>query len=75
MSTWFFLQRRDKRESDYQDDLVIKELNRFKSLLDSFLKLRKHTDERSRILEMKVLDLEHRNRRNELPNSEPESST
>ena len=75
MSTWFFLQRRDQRESDYQDDLVIKELNRFKSLLDSFLKLRKHTDERSRILEMKVLDLEHQNRRNELPNSEPESST
>lgn len=42
MATWFFLQRIEKRESDYQDELVNKELNRYRSLLESFMKYRKN---------------------------------
>jgi hypothetical protein len=30
-----------KKDSDYQDDMVIKELNRYRSLLDGFMKFRK----------------------------------
>jgi len=41
MASWFFLDRQVKRESDYQDDLVNKELNRYRSLLDTLLKFRK----------------------------------
>lgn len=74
MSAWFFLHRRDQHESDYQDDLVIKELNRFKSLLDSFLKLRRHLDDRAHILEMKVMSADDENQRNEMANSNSEST-
>ena len=75
MSAWFFLHRRNQRESDYQDDLVVKELNRFKSLLDSFLKLRWHVDQQSHILEMKVMSADDENQRNQIQNSDYKSST
>lgn len=42
LATWFFLQRIDKREGDYQDESVNKELNRYRSLLDSLMKYRKN---------------------------------
>ncbi len=41
MASWFFLQRREQRESDIQDDLLIKEVNRYQNLLGQFMKYRK----------------------------------
>jgi hypothetical protein len=41
MASWFFIERYDKRESDYHDDLIVKEINRFQSLLAQFQKYRK----------------------------------
>jgi len=41
MANWFFLDRQSRKESDYQDELVHRELNRYRTLLDSFLKFRK----------------------------------
>jgi hypothetical protein len=74
MASWFFLDRIGRKESDYQDELVIKELNRYKSLLDGFMKFRKVQ------LDYKMLDVDRGekytgNKRNELPNSNLESST
>jgi len=40
-ATWFFLDRQTRKESDYQDDMVNRELNRYKTLLDTFMKFRK----------------------------------
>lgn len=40
-SSWYFLDRLGKKESDYQDDLVIKELNRYRSLLQDYMRFRK----------------------------------
>ncbi len=41
MASWFFLQGREQRESDLQDDLLIKEVNRYQNLLGQFMKYRK----------------------------------
>jgi hypothetical protein len=41
MASWFFIERYDKRETDYHDDLIVKEINRFQSLLAQFQKYRK----------------------------------
>jgi hypothetical protein len=41
IASWYFLDRMGKKDSDYQDDMVIKELNRYRSLLDGFMKFRK----------------------------------
>ena len=41
MASWYFLQRREQRESDFQDDLLIKEVNRYQNLLGQFIKYRK----------------------------------
>ena len=41
MSAWFFLQRRDQREQDFQDENVIKELNRYQATFSQLLKYRK----------------------------------
>lgn len=40
-SSWYFLDRLGKKESDYQDDLVIKELNRYRTLLQDYMRFRK----------------------------------
>lgn len=40
-SSWYFLDRMHRKESDYQDDLVIKELNHYRSLLQDYMKFRK----------------------------------
>lgn len=40
-ASWYFLDRMGKKDSDYQDDMVIKELNRYRSLLEGFMKFRK----------------------------------
>jgi hypothetical protein len=47
LASWFFLNRIGKKYIDYQDDMVVKELNRYKSLFDKFLKLRKSLIERN----------------------------
>lgn len=41
MSVWFFIQRREQRESDFQDELLNKEINRYQNLLGQFMKYRK----------------------------------
>lgn len=41
MSAWFFLERRDQREHDFQDEHVIKELNRYQNLLGQLMRYRK----------------------------------
>jgi hypothetical protein len=41
ISSWYFLDRVGRKESDYQDDMVIKELNRYRSLLQDYMKFRK----------------------------------
>lgn len=72
MASWFFLDRLGKNESDYQDDLVIKELNRYKTLLDTFMKFRK-----SRVELIKTADEEKVKfiQRNEIDNSVVESDS
>ena len=40
-SSWYFLDRMKVKDSDYQDDMLIKELNRYRSLLHDFMKFRK----------------------------------
>ncbi len=73
-SSWYFLDRLGKKESDYQDDLVIKELNRYRSLLHDYMKFRKsqldHTPS-TVTLGLKDLNL----RRNETTVSATESKT
>ncbi len=74
MATWFFLDRVSQRNSDYQDDLVIKELNRYKSLLDGLMKFRKiEYDYRSLSIKSGVVGAAIQ--RNEMPDSGSESST
>lgn len=41
ISSWYFLDRVKAKESDYQDDLLIKELNRYRSLLQDYMRFRK----------------------------------
>lgn len=41
ISSWYFLDRLKVKDSDYQDDLLIKELNRYRSLLHDYMKFRK----------------------------------
>jgi hypothetical protein len=41
MSTWFFLDRVNKQDADFQDELVLREFNRYQGLLNTYLKLRK----------------------------------
>lgn len=50
IASWFFVQRADKRESDFQDDLVNKELNRYRTLLDTLMKYRKNQIEAKYLL-------------------------
>jgi hypothetical protein len=74
MATWFFLDRVSQKNSDYQDDLVVKELNRYKSLLDGLMKFRKvEYDYRSLSIKSGVVELAIQ--RNEMPDSESESTT
>ena len=73
MASWFFLDRMGRKESDYQDDLVVKELNRYKSSLDTFMKFRK-----SRVEQVESSEkLEQKNERiqqNEIAVSDEEST-
>ncbi len=41
MSSWFFLQRIERRESDLQDEMVIKEIQRYQSYLTQLMNYRK----------------------------------
>jgi len=74
MATWFFLDRVGRRDSDYQDDLVIKELNRYKTLLDTFMKFRKGQVEQG-LLMIPGFQKDEVIQRNKMPNSESKSST
>ncbi len=73
MASWFFLDRMGRRDSDFQDDMVIKELNRYKSLLDTFMKFRKSQDEQNSVY---VQDDQSNKETqwNEIPNSDSKST-
>ncbi len=71
MSAWFFLQRRDQRESDFQDELIIKEHNRYQATLNQLLKYRKARLE-SALTQVPGMNDEQRN---EIPNSDSKSVT
>ncbi len=71
MSAWFFLQRRDQRESDFQDELIIKEHNRYQATLNQLLKYRKAPLESALTQAPRMND----EQRNEMPNSDSKSVT
>lgn len=79
MASWLFLQKVELRNSDHQDDLLMRERKTYQSLLDSYVKLRKSHDEHLAFLhrlkitpQVVVLDEVVQN---EIPNSESESNT
>jgi len=41
MASWFFLDRTNKKDADYQDEMVLRELNRYQNLLQLYLKYQK----------------------------------
>jgi hypothetical protein len=47
MSTWFFLDRVNKQDADFQDELVLREMNRYQNLLQVYLKYQKSIEGRS----------------------------
>ena len=51
MSTWFFLERMSKRENDFYDEGILRELRRYQSLQDSYLKLQRSLDHRKMVLD------------------------
>lgn len=71
MSTWFFLERRDQRESDFQDELIIKEHNRYQATLNQLLKYRKACSESAFTQAPELKN----HQRNEIPNSDSKSVT
>ena len=74
MASWFFLDRMGRKESDYQDDLVVKELNRYKSSLDTFMKFRKSQVEQA-VSTVKLEQKSEKVQQNEIAVSEAESTT
>lgn len=74
MASWFFLDRMGRKESDYQDYLVVKELNRYKSSLDTFMRFRKSQPDNS-ILNLPQPEKDELNQQNEIAVSEEESTT
>ncbi len=74
MASWFFLDRMGRRDSDFLDDMVIKELNRYKSLLDTFIKFRKSQIEQNSV-DVQDDQSSKETQRNEIPNSDSESIT
>jgi hypothetical protein len=74
IASWYFLDRMGKKDSDYQDDMVIKELNRYRSLLDGFMKFRKSKND-SVISATNVVIKTQSAQRNEMPDSVSESTT
>ena len=71
MSAWFFIQRRDQRESDFQDEQLIKEHNRYQATLNQLLKYRKALAE-VELGKNAGMDVD---RRNEIPNLDSKLST
>ena len=71
MSAWFFIQRRDQRESDFQDEQLIKEHNRYQVTLNQLLKYRKALAE----VELGKNAGMGADQRNEIPNSDSKSAT
>lgn len=72
MSVWFFLQRRDQREQDFQDENVIKELNRYQATFNQLLKYRKMQADAA-ALALKVVPNQAQG--NEIVNSDSQSTT
>jgi hypothetical protein len=71
MSAWFFLQRRDQRDYQIQDEHVVKELNRYQATLMQLLKYRKAQSDVLLSLGLEKVA----NARNEIPNSDSKSAT
>ena len=79
MASWLFLQKVELRNSDQQDDLLMRERKTYQSLLDSYVKVRKNQDEHLAFLHrLKVTPpviVSEESVGNEIPNSDSESST
>ncbi len=79
MASWFFVQKMELRQSDQQDDLLIRERKTYQSLLDSYVKVRKSQDEHLAFLDRIKLssqvvilnDLDG----NEIPKNDEQSET
>ena len=71
MSAWFFIQRRDQRKTDFQDEQLIKEHNRYQATLNQLLKYRKALAE----VELGKNAVMGADQRNEIPNSDSKSAT
>ena len=76
MSTWFFLERIDRRESNLQDEMVIKEIQGYQSCLMKLLHYRK-ARKAMHVVEVaavnKVTTTNPKTQRNEMSNSEDKS--
>lgn len=69
MASWFFLDGMGRTYSDFQDNMVIKELNSYKSLLDALIRFRKSQIDQNSV---HVKDEQHskETQRNKIPNSD-----
>ena len=74
IASWYFLDRMGRKDSDYQDDMVIKELNRYRSLLEGFMKFRKSKTDSVKSTADFALKADSF-QRNEIPDSASESTT
>jgi hypothetical protein len=78
MSSWFFLQRMERRESDLQDEMVIKEIQRYQACLTQLLSYRKARLAGFSLTTAPAIAATTKsagNNRNEMPDSTDESST
>ncbi len=67
------MERFDKRESDYHDALMAKEIHRFQSLLDQFQRYRKAKE--SAQLVVAQVAVEVKNQSNEITKTDTKSTT
>jgi hypothetical protein len=74
IASWYFLDKVGKKESNYQDEMVIKELNRYRSLLDGFMRFRKSKNDSVKSTADFALKADSF-QRNEIPDSASESTT
>ena len=74
MANWYFVERHNRYESDYQDELVLREINRYHQLLQTFMRYRKSRLAQEVLLQSNPLRLVEK-KRNEIVNSQEESMT
>ena len=78
MSSWFFLERMERRESDLQDEMVIKEIQRYQACLTQLLNYRKARLAALEVAASHALDIASASapsNRNEIADSVDQSTT